>query len=47
VTIQLNGLTTVDGDFPKIADDGIIAFQIHSGGPMEVTFRKIEFRELK
>jgi hypothetical protein len=47
VTIALNGATTVDGDFPKMADEGIIAFQLHAGGPMEVTFRRVEFRELK
>jgi hypothetical protein len=47
VTISINGTTTVDGDFPTMAPDGIIAFQIHGGGPMEVTFRKIQFRELK
>ena len=46
VTIKLNGHTTVDGDFPKMAKDGIIAWQLHAGGPMEVTFRKIQFKEL-
>jgi hypothetical protein len=37
----------VDGDFPAMAAEGIIAFQLHSGGPMEVTFRNVEFREIK
>jgi hypothetical protein len=46
VTITINGTTMVDGDFPTLPRDGIIAFQLHSGGPMEVTYRKIEFREL-
>ena len=46
VTIKINGVTTVDGDFPKMAKTGIIAWQLHSGGPMEVTFRKIRFMEL-
>jgi hypothetical protein len=46
VTIKLNGETTVDGDFEKMPADGIIAFQLHSGGPMEVTFRKIVFKDL-
>ncbi|MCS7167124.1 MAG: DUF1080 domain-containing protein [Gemmatales bacterium] len=46
VTIKINGMTTVDGDFPKMPDKGIIAWQLHSGGPMEVTFRNIRFREL-
>lgn len=47
VTIKLNGETTVDADFPILYEDGIIAWQVHSGGPLEVTFRNIEFRELK
>jgi hypothetical protein len=47
VTIKLNGNTTVDDDFPKMPDDGIIAWQIHAGGPMEVVFRKISFKEIK
>jgi hypothetical protein len=47
VTIKINGTTMVDGDFPKAPAEGIIAFQIHGGGPMEVTFRKIQFKELK
>lgn len=45
VTIKLNGLTTVDEEFAKMPDEGIIAWQLHAGGPMEVTFRKIEFKE--
>jgi Domain of Unknown Function (DUF1080) len=47
VTIKLNGETTVDGDFEKMPDKGIIAFQLHAGGPMEVTFKDIMFKELK
>jgi hypothetical protein len=47
VTIRLNGLTTVDDDFPELPAKGIIAWQIHAGGPMEVTFRRIEFKEKK
>ncbi|HMF11649.1 MAG TPA: DUF1080 domain-containing protein [Gemmataceae bacterium] len=47
VTIKLNGETTVDGDFPKMADEGIIAWQIHSGfKTMEVTFKNIRFKDL-
>src|SRR2546423_753437 len=46
VTIKLNGATTVDDDFPGMHDDGIIAWQIHSGPPMEVSFRNIQFKEL-
>ena len=46
VTIKLNGMTTVDADFPKLPAEGIIAFQLHAGGPMMVVFRNIQFREL-
>jgi 3-keto-disaccharide hydrolase len=47
ITIKLNGETTVDGDFPKAPETGIIAFQLHSGGPMEVIFKNIQFKEIK
>jgi hypothetical protein len=46
VTIKINGVTMVDGEFPKMPDKGIIAWQLHAGGPMEVTFRNIQFREI-
>ncbi|HYT94704.1 MAG TPA: DUF1080 domain-containing protein [Gemmataceae bacterium] len=46
VTIKLNGKTTVDDDFPKMPETGIIAWQLHAGGPMEVTFKNIKFRQL-
>ncbi len=46
VTIKLNGMTTVDEDFNDMPDEGIIAFQLHQGGPMEVTFRNIQFTDL-
>lgn len=46
VTIKLNGETTVDDDFPKMPEDGIIAWQLHAGGPMEVTFKNIKFKNL-
>ncbi|HZZ82370.1 MAG TPA: DUF1080 domain-containing protein [Gemmataceae bacterium] len=46
VTIKLNGKTTVDGDFAKMPDEGIIAFQIHGGPSMDVTFKNIYFRDL-
>jgi hypothetical protein len=47
VTIKLNGETTVDDDFPKMTDDGIIAWQLHSGlKTMEVTFKNIKFKDL-
>ena len=48
VTIELNGLKTVDyrEPDPEIACSGIIAFQVHSGGPMEIQFRNIRIKEL-
>lgn len=45
VTIKLNGETTVDGDFFMPAQ-GLIAWQLHAGPPMEVTFRNLEFNEI-
>jgi hypothetical protein len=47
VTIKLNGETTVDAEFPKAPDTGVIAFQLHSGAPMEVIFKNIKFAEIK
>ena len=47
ITIKLNGETTVDGTFEKAPDTGIIALQLHAGGPMEVSFKNIQFKELK
>jgi 3-keto-disaccharide hydrolase len=47
VTIKINGETMVDGDFPKMPDEGIIAWQLHAGfKSMEVTFKDIEFKDL-
>ena len=47
VTIKLNGKTTVDGDFEKMPEEGIIAFQLHAGPQMEVVFKDIRFKEIK
>jgi hypothetical protein len=47
VTIKLNGETTVDDEFEKLPDEGIIAWQLHAGPPMEIVFRNIKFREIK
>lgn len=47
ITIKINGTTMVDQDFPKAPDTGIIAWQLHTGGPMEITFKNIKFKELK
>jgi hypothetical protein len=46
VTIKLNGETTVDDDFPNLPDEGIIAWQLHNGPPMEVSFKNIRFKDL-
>jgi hypothetical protein len=46
VTIRMNGVTTVDDDFPTMADEGVVAFQIHGGPEMEVQFRNVTLREL-
>jgi hypothetical protein len=46
VTIEVNGVTAVDRDFPSLPESGVIAWQIHGRGtPREVTFRKIELTE--
>src|SRR5262249_53520503 len=57
LTIKINGEISVDQDFDgarakkgkgrqELPDEGIIAFQLHAGGPMEVTFKEIHFKEL-
>lgn len=46
VTIKVNSVTAVDDDFPKLPDEGIIAWQLHGGHVMEVTFKNIEFKDL-
>jgi hypothetical protein len=47
VTIKLNGETTVDDDFAKLPEEGIIAWQLHGNmGAMEVTFKNIQFTDL-
>lgn len=48
ITLSLGGKTTVDyreAD-ETIARDGIIALQVHSGGPLRVEFRKLRIKEL-
>jgi hypothetical protein len=48
VKITINGLTTVDQDFAKMPEDGIIALQLHAGHPnMQATFKNIKFEEVK
>jgi putative heme-binding domain-containing protein len=47
VTIKLNGATTVDDHFPEMADEGIIAWQLHADyKDMEVTIKNIQFKDL-
>lgn len=45
ITIKINEVTTVDDDF-KLPEEGIIAWQLHQPGPMQVTFRNIRFTNL-
>jgi hypothetical protein len=49
VQLWVNGLKTVDyhETDPDIERTGIIALQIHSGGPLEVQFKNLRIRELK
>jgi len=47
VTITVNGETAVDEEFEKLPEEGIIAFQVHGGPQMEVTFKNVEFKEGK
>jgi putative membrane-bound dehydrogenase-like protein len=42
----INGKPCVDLDDPKAARRGIFAFQIHSGGPMEVRFKELRLDPL-
>ncbi len=47
VTIKVNGVTSVDEEFEKMPEEGIIAFQLHAGfKSMEVTFKDIKFKDL-
>ncbi len=48
ITLNINGVTTVDYQEPdaEIARSGIIALQVHSGGPMRVDFRNIRIKSL-
>jgi hypothetical protein len=47
VTVRVNGVTTVDGDFLSLPEEGVIAWQLHGRmTPKEVTFRNIRFTDL-
>jgi hypothetical protein len=47
VRTWINGQLCVDLDDPKLARRGVIAFQVHSGGPMVVRFKDIKLEVLK
>jgi prenyltransferase beta subunit len=48
ITLYLNGVAAVvyREELPAIARDGLIAVQIHAGGPMEAQFKDIQIRVL-
>jgi hypothetical protein len=46
IRTSINGQPCVDLDDPTGARRGVIAFQIHSGGPMEVRFRNLKLELL-
>jgi len=49
ITLSLNGQVTADylESDKAIPREGIIALQVHSGGPLRVEFRKLLIKELK
>ena len=51
ITLELNGVKTVDytetEPSDKVARDGILALQIHAGGPMEIHAKDILIKVLK
>lgn len=46
IKLTLNGLVTVD-THDDMAQEGVIAFQLHRGPPMSVAFRNIKIKPLK
>jgi hypothetical protein len=46
VTIDLNGTRVIDRTDDKFDDEGIIAFQVHVGPPMEVRYKEVEIIDL-
>jgi hypothetical protein len=47
VTVKVNGLTTVDDDFAKVPDEGVIVWGLSSNaGAAELTCKNIQFRSL-
>ncbi len=49
IVLKVNDVTTVDYHEPdaQIARSGIVALQVHSGGPMKIEFRNIRIKPLK
>ena len=47
VTLELNGIKSVDLEDPKGDLSGVIALQLHVGPAMEVQFKDIQIKELK
>jgi hypothetical protein len=49
IVLKVNGITTVDYKEldAAIARSGMIAVQVHSGGPLKVEFRNLRIKELK
>ena len=41
IQTAINGKRCVDLNDPEGATQGLVAFQLHSGGPMEVRFRQM------
>jgi putative heme-binding domain-containing protein len=47
VTLEVNGVVTVDIEDEKGARSGVIAFQLHQGPAMEVQFKDVEIKVLE
>jgi hypothetical protein len=47
VRTWINGQPCVDLTDEKISRKGVVGLQVHSGGPLEVRFRKIELEVLE
>jgi hypothetical protein len=46
VVVAINGTKVIDRTDPKFDKSGIIALQVHVGGPMEVRYKDIEIKTL-
>ena len=47
VKIWINGNLVCDYDDAKLSRRGVVAFQVHSGGPTDVRFKEIKLEVLK